>query len=140
MVLSILIVEDRPARQEVLRRLCKDHAWVMAHTARRALTLLGVYDFDLIFLDYDLAGEGKGEEVAAFLARGAAPPQVIVHAMNAPGAARLKELLPRAVIVPFSKITRNNATFKRLREELGRGPDIDWSLIFRRERSEQGPG
>ena len=35
MLLRILIVEDTPTRQEVLTRLCTDHAWILAHTARR---------------------------------------------------------------------------------------------------------
>ena len=55
MALRILIVEDTPERQEVLTSLCKEHAWIMVHTAPRALKLLEAYDFDLIFLDYDLA-------------------------------------------------------------------------------------
>ncbi len=67
MVLRIFIVEDTPARQEVLTRLCKDHAWVLVHSARRAISLVHAYEFDLIFLDYDLAGPGKGDAEAAAL-------------------------------------------------------------------------
>jgi hypothetical protein len=37
------------------------------HTARRAIKLLEVYDFDLTFLDCDLSGGEKGDQVASFI-------------------------------------------------------------------------
>jgi CheY-like chemotaxis protein len=131
MTLRILIVEDTPSRQEVMTRLCKDHAWVLVHTARRAVTLIHAYEFDLIFLDYDLAGPEKGDAVAAALAQ---PPsretRVIVHAMNAAGAQKIQALLPQADLVPLSRMTKDNATFKRLKNQLAKGADIDWQSIF----------
>jgi hypothetical protein len=92
---------------------------------------LEAYDFDLISLDYDLAGPAKGEEIAAIIPEtrnGNA--RVLIHSMNDVGAKRIMELLPKAEFVPISKITRDNATFKRAREELWRGLDIDWGYIF----------
>ena len=50
-MLKILIVEDQPERQEILKQLCRHHAWVLAHTAARACRLIEAYEFDLIFLD-----------------------------------------------------------------------------------------
>jgi len=136
MALRILIVEDTPERQQVLTRLCKEHAWVLVHTGARARMLLGAYRFDLIFLDYDLAGPEKGDAVAAFLPE--SPNQearVIVHAMNSTGAQKIKAILPQADLVPLSKITRDNATVKRLQEALWHGADIDWAFVFRGKRT-----
>jgi CheY-like chemotaxis protein len=131
MTLRILIMEDTPARQEVLTRLCKDHAWVLAHTARRAITLIHAYEFDLIFLDYDLAGPERGDAVAAAIAQSPnLHSKVIVHAMNAAGAQKIQALLPQADLVPLSKITKDNVTFKRLKAQLAKGVDIDWQSIF----------
>jgi CheY-like chemotaxis protein len=131
MVLRILIIEDTLDRQEVLTRLCKDHAWVLVHTARRAITLIHAYEFDLIFLDYDLAGPEKGDAVAAAIAHSPnLHSKVIVHAMNAAGAQKIQAILPQADLVPLSRMTKDNATFKRLRVQLARGVDIDWQSIF----------
>jgi CheY-like chemotaxis protein len=134
MALRILIVEDTPARQEALTWLCKDHAWVLVHTARRAITLAQAFEFDLIFLDYDLAGPDKGDTVAAMIAQSPnREAKVIVHAMNAAGAQKIQALLPQADLVPLSRMTKDNATFKRLRAQLARGADIDWRSIFQGE-------
>lgn len=133
MALRVLIVEDAPARQEVLTRLCKDHAWILAHTARRAISLAKASEFDLILLDYDLAGVEKGDAMAAAIAQSPnREAQVIVHAMNVIGAQKIQALLPQADLVPLSRMTKNNATFKRLRAQLAEGADIDWRFIFQR--------
>src|SRR5215472_15565563 len=63
-VLRILIVEDTPERQGWLTGLYREHAWVLVHTAARADRLLNAYDFDLISLDYNLAGPDNGAAVA----------------------------------------------------------------------------
>lgn len=127
----VLIVEDSPLRKQILCNLYRDHAWILVHTAARAKCLLDTYDFDLVSLDFDLAGRGKGDEVALHLrdSRNAAV-QVIVHSDNAPGAARIKSILPNAVYVPISKITKSNAVFKKLRHELNNGPKINWAAVF----------
>jgi CheY-like chemotaxis protein len=130
-ILRILIVEDTPERQAILQRLSKDHAWILVNTAARAVRLLESYPFDLIFLDYDLAGEARGDRVAEAIRRSKnARAKVIVHSQSAPGAKRIAAILPQADLVPLSKITRNNATFRRLREEAGRGADVDWGYVF----------
>jgi len=131
--MRVLIIEDTPERQEILINLVKDHAWILVNTVARARRMLENYTFDLIFLDYDLAGEQRGDEVASSLMQtGNATTKVIVHSMNAPGAERIKSLLPAADIVPLSKITRDNATFKKLRGLLRFGPEIDWARVFGR--------
>ena len=133
--LRVLIVEDTPERQEVLKKLYKDHAWILVHTADRAMRLLQAYEFDLISLDFDLAGPKPGDEVASFIAHSRnASAKVLVHSMNPVGAKRITKLLPHAEHVPLSKMIKNNRTFKRLRQELSRGPDIDWAFVFGGEK------
>jgi len=132
-ILKVLIVEDSPDRQAIFRNLFKDHAWMMVHTATRAIRLINSYDFDLICLDFDLAGDEQGDWVAKQIpASRNAETKVLVHSMNQPGANQIISLIPHALAIPISKITRDNKTFKRLKEELNRGIDIDWSYVFRR--------
>jgi CheY-like chemotaxis protein len=131
MALRILIVEDTPSIQEVLTRLCKDHAWLLVHTTRRAISLVQAYEFDLAFLDYDLAGPEKGDAVAAALsACRRRNPRVIVHTQNAAEAGKIQKSLPQADLVPFARLTRDNAICKRFTEELRKGAVIDWRLVF----------
>ncbi|RJP22805.1 MAG: response regulator [Deltaproteobacteria bacterium] len=135
-ILRVLIVEDTHERQAVLQRLAKDHAWIMVNTATRSIRLLESYPFDLIFLDYDLAGEARGDRVAEAIRESKnARAKVIVHSQSAPGAKRIAAILPEADLVPLSKITRNNTTFKRLREEMERGVAVDWEYVFSVEKS-----
>lgn len=130
-VLRVLIVEDTPDRQQVLRSLARDHAWVLVHTADRAICLLDAYDFDLILLDFDLAGTKRGDSVAESLARSRnAGSKVIVHSMNAPGAHQIAAFLPDAERVPISRMTASNNVFRRIRQELAKGVDIDWATVF----------
>jgi CheY-like chemotaxis protein len=130
----ILIVEDSPDRQEVLTNLYRGHAWVLVNTASRARTLLSAFTFDLISLDYDLAGGEKGDAVAETIAASSsAGALVIVHSMNAAGADRIRAAIPEAVFAPISKMTRDNATFRRLQEQLRSGASIDWAAVFRRD-------
>lgn len=127
----ILIIEDTIERQNILKKLYKDHAWVLVHTAARAIRLLEVYQFDLISLDYDLAGERKGDEIAEFITKSInVDTKVIVHSMNSIGAQKIKVILPDADVVPLSKMIRNNVTFKRLYEELKKTTDINWASVF----------
>src|SRR5689334_4011682 len=66
-MLCVLIVEDTLDRQATLMSLYRDHAWILVHTARRACRMLDAYDFDLVSLDYNLAGPGDGTTIAAHL-------------------------------------------------------------------------
>ncbi len=134
--LKILIVEDSVERQGILKDLYRDHAWILANTARRAIRLLAVYDFDLISLDYDLDGEDCGDTVAEFIKRSRnANSKVLVHSMNVQGVAQIQEHLPNSIAVPISKIIRDNRTFKRFRESINKSLDIDWAWVFKREKN-----
>ena len=127
-VLRILIVADTPERQEWLRQLYREHAWVLVHTAARAVRLVIAYDFDLISLDFNLAGPDNGAAVAEAIAgsRNARTP-VLVHSMNPRGAGRLAELLPHAQCVPAGSLVKTNAVAKRVREALRAGVPANWS-------------
>jgi len=132
--LKILIVEDSLERQKILKNLYKDHAWILVNTARRAIRLIEVYDFDIITLDYDLDGEDRGDKIADFIKRSRnANSKVLVHSMNVQGVTLIQEHLPDSIAIPFSKIIRDNQTFKRFREEVNKGVDIDWKYVFKRK-------
>lgn len=139
--LRVLIVEDTPERQEWLQALYREHAWVLVHTAARAVCLLNAYDFDLISLDYNLAGPNNGDAVAEAIAtsRNAHTP-VLVHSMNPRGAGRLAELLPHAACVPVGSIVKTNATAKRVREALRLGVPADWQGLVNARRYPASPG
>jgi CheY-like chemotaxis protein len=129
-VLRIPIVEDTPERQEWLTGLYRDHAWVLVHTAARAVRLVNAYDFDLISLDYNLAGPANGDTVAVAIAasRNARTP-ALVHSMNPRGADRLADLLPHAQCVPAGSLVRTNAVARRIRQALRGGVPRDWLAL-----------
>jgi CheY-like chemotaxis protein len=126
-VLRVLVVEDTPERQEWLQQLYREHAWVLVHTAARAVRLVAAYDFDLISLDFNLAGPDNGAVVAEAIAtsHNAGTP-VLVHSMNPRGVRRLAELLPHAQTVPAGSLVKTNAVAKRVREALRQGVPTDW--------------
>jgi CheY-like chemotaxis protein len=130
-ILRILIVEDTPERQEWLKGLYRDHAWVMVHTAARAIRLVHAYDFDFISLDYNLAGPENGDTVAKAIAisRNAHTP-ILVHSMNPQGANRLTQLLPHASCIPIGTIGKTNAIVKRVRESLHHGVPTNWLTLI----------
>src|SRR5882672_3460863 len=87
----VLIIEDVPERQEILKSLYRNQAWVLVHTARRAITLLSAFEFDIISLDYNLAGELDGAAVArALMASENAGSRLVVHSQNPRGADEIR--------------------------------------------------
>jgi len=126
-VLKVLIVEDTPERQKILINLFRHHAWVLVHTARRAMILLEHFDFDLLSLDYDLAGPEKGSEIAAHIVHLRKENiQVLIHSMNFTGAQQIIQILPHAVWVPISKMVKNNKIFNNIREGINERGEISW--------------
>lgn len=129
-VLRILVVEDTPERQKWLQQLYREHAWVLVHTAARAIRLVKAFQFDLISLDYNLAGPGTGAAVAeAIKASPNAGTPVLVHSMNPRGADEVTELLPHAQRVPARSLVKTNAIVKRIREALRRGAPANWRAL-----------
>ena len=132
MAMRVLIIEDTRERQEILRQLYKDQAWVMVHTAKRAISLLDAYEFDLISLDFNLAGERTGDEVAKHICSGLnKTARVIIHSMNPQGRNRIRKLLPDSIILPVASMIKTNKRFKRLREALKEGVNFDWSFTVK---------
>lgn len=125
MLLRVLILEDIEERQKILAGLYRSHAWIWVKTGRRAITMLDAYDFDIISLDYNLAGELNGADVAEHLKKSRnQKAKVIVHSLNPRGAIAIKEIIPNAILYPVSKMVRSNRAFKNLRtqiDELGAG-------------------
>lgn len=129
-VMRVLIVEAVSERQRWLKSLYRDHAWVLAQSAARAVRLLDAYPFDLISLNYKLAGPGDGERVACAVQKSqnlGAP--VLVHSVDSFRVGRLTELLPNAVCVPIRKILKTNARVRRVREELRYGVPANWRAL-----------
>jgi CheY-like chemotaxis protein len=148
----VLIVEDTPERQGVLTSLYRDHAWVLVHTARRAISLLDAFDFDIVSLDFNLAGELTGADVARALAAkqlgrrepATVPCRVLIHSLNPRGAEQIHALLPDARVLPVSKVARSNAQIKRHRAGLLlQGAAYDFGQQGsggKRDTLESGPG
>ncbi|HKO43863.1 MAG TPA: cyclic-phosphate processing receiver domain-containing protein [Pyrinomonadaceae bacterium] len=126
--LRVLIVEDTEERQNVLMSLYRAHAWILAATGRRAVTLLNAYDFDIISLDYNLRGPLTGAEVAQAIASSRNQnTRVVIHSMNPKGAIQIAQLLPDAVQFPVSKMVGSNRGFKTLRNKIDElGAAYDW--------------
>ena len=135
MPMRVLIVEDTQDRQEILQQLYKDHAWVLVHTAARAISLLDAFEFDVISLDYGLADEATGDEVARHICDGPShAARIVAHSMNPKGRDRIRELLPTATVLPVSSMTTTNRRFKCFREALKQGPNFDWSFAVKGSR------
>jgi len=125
--LKVLIVENTPERQKTFKNLFKEHAWILVNTAQRTKTLIEVYDFDI-------DGPHSGENIAQFIPHSRnADTLVWVHSMNAPGIELIQKHLPNTIAIAYSKITRDNQTFKILKEELYQGLQIDWAKVFRQK-------
>ena len=103
----------------------------MVHTAARAICLVRVYNFDLISLDFDLAGPEKGDAVADAIAasRNAHTP-ILVHSMNTLGTGRVVDCLPHAVCVPLSRLAKSNTVIKRVRKALQNGVPSNWHRVL----------
>ena len=130
--MKILIVEDTPDRQELLRRLLAGHDIVVVDSAEAAVGKLRGTAFDLVFLDYDLAGEGTGGDVASFLTTVDAAPEVVVHSMNPEGVAAIRAVLPDAHPVPIDRLHPRTALYSRLRAGFAAHQPIGWSDIEER--------
>jgi CheY-like chemotaxis protein len=127
MSLRVLIIEDIEERQKILTSLYRSHAWILVNTGHRAIALLNSYEFDLISLDYNLAGELNGADVAKVISDRNKNTRVIVHSLNSRGCDRILQILPAAIPYPISKIVRSNQAFKRLRANIDRlGTTFDW--------------
>jgi CheY-like chemotaxis protein len=127
--LAVMLIEDTKERQEILTALYRSHAWILANTGHRAITLINAYDFDIISLDYNLDGELTGADVAKAIGSSRNKnARIVIHSMNPKGAERIVHILPQAVRFPVSKMIRSNRAFKQLRTMIAEfGAAYDWN-------------
>lgn len=130
--LRVIIIEDTEERQKILTSLYRSHAWILANTGNRAITLINAYDFDIISLDYNLRGELTGADVARLIKSSRnTEAKIIVHSLNPKGVKQILNILPNAISYPVSKMIRSNNAFKHLRTKIDElGVDFDWSNNF----------
>lgn len=107
--MRVLILEDDPERTEKFRRLLIGNVVEIVETAREAIDLLRVKEWDVLSLDHDLGGEqmvesgpGTGYEVAKWLEQNPErkPPRILLHSFNGPGRANMLACLPGAEDCP----------------------------------------
>ncbi len=111
--LKILILEDMSERIEFFKTKLKDHDvyyFDEASDAIDALKLISDKPWDIIFLDHDLGGQifvpssspNTGYAVAKYISESDIDvKQIILHSMNPAGTQNMKNVLPRADIIPF---------------------------------------
>lgn len=110
--IKVLILEDSIARIETFKKkLSHDYDLYFfdeVSDAIEAINLIG--PFDIIFIDHDLGNRiyvpseepNTGYQLAKYISENKIKyNQVIVHSMNAVGSARIKDVLPDAIIAPF---------------------------------------
>ncbi|MEX2664240.1 cyclic-phosphate processing receiver domain-containing protein [Candidatus Uabimicrobium amorphum] len=130
-ILRILIVEDLPERQQQICNMYKEHAWVTTTISTHAIRLVNAYDFDLIHLDYNLAEQTTGLEVAECLAKSRnAQTQVVIHSMNPDGAKKMSQLIVNVEVIPISKLLKKDIYTKRLKEQLKK-EQVNWNYVFK---------
>jgi CheY-like chemotaxis protein len=114
----VLIVDDLKERREALENLMKNHAVISAESPQRAMRLL-LFHFDIIFLDFDLQRGGfDGADVAEKIQHSVnSESLILIHSQNQSGHEKIKAVLPDAVSVPFSQITKTNQVFKKIRNK-----------------------
>jgi CheY-like chemotaxis protein len=112
---SILIVEDQEERIHWFRKKLAGLDVTVAMSPQRALNLLGVHKFDVVFLDHDAVPEIIKEDdpdhdnktffrVAQLLAKQEFSGGVLIHSFNIDGARRMEHLLGRhakVIRIPF---------------------------------------
>lgn len=110
--MKVLILEDSVARIETFKRkLSHDYDLYFfdkVSDAVEAINLMG--PFDIVFLDHDLDDRiyvpseepNTGYQLAKYISDNDLKfTQIIIHSMNAVGSARMKDILPEAIIAPF---------------------------------------
>jgi CheY-like chemotaxis protein len=95
--MKIFVLDDSPLRLAAFRRhFEREHDAQTAQTAKAAIELLSLQDFDLIFLDHDLGGKppeyygqdcdpshpNTGSEVIRWMQSNPKPRNVVVHSRN----------------------------------------------------------
>jgi hypothetical protein len=114
---SVLIVEDNEIRLNWFREKLAGMKYTTCSTPQKALNVLGVHRFDVVFLDHDAVplfvdpsdpnhDDKTFFRVAQLLARNGFDGTVVIHSGNPVGAERMAHLLEdrgniHVVIAPF---------------------------------------
>jgi hypothetical protein len=102
---GVLILEDSPMRIAWFKKRLPSAIIVKTvQELKEYFASKPVCDF--YFLDHDLGeGAGNGVEAAIFLKErfGIGSNAAVIHTWNTAGAARMKDLLPRAQYIPFGE-------------------------------------
>lgn len=111
--MKILILEDSQARINTFKQKLnsKDYELYFFDKVEDAeLALENIGGFSVAFLDHDLDGEifvdsnkeNTGYQLAKFISdKKIDIPSIIIHSMNVVGAQNMKNLLPKAEVIPF---------------------------------------
>jgi CheY-like chemotaxis protein len=95
--MSILVLEDRPERQQGFREHFPDCRVVSTYAA--AVEVLAALRFDVVYLDFDIEVGRNGNDVAFFMATlplEMRPARVVVHSSNLAGGMAIQQTLRRA--------------------------------------------
>lgn len=119
MTLSILILDDDPARHAGFRKALAAHSLTHAWTSTEATSRLHGYSgeprFDVVMLDHDLGEHGEeslgtGLDVAREVALASAdrmPTVVVIHSVNPIGALKMQWAVegkaPKLLRLPYSE-------------------------------------
>jgi CheY-like chemotaxis protein len=105
--MKILVLEDNQERIDKFRHELRGHKVFVATNAEIGIGLATIQKYDLIFLDHDLGSEdsdNNGYRVAQAIANeklqnGAI---IILHSCNPCGTNRMKNVLPEALVIPYT--------------------------------------
>lgn len=110
---NVLVVDDNPVRLAWFRARLANVKLV--ETTTDAIEALKTETFGIAFLDHDLGPEdyelyvkgqtrrvGNGQEIARWmLDNNRIPDVVVIHSWNPDGANAMKDILPKAHVIPF---------------------------------------
>ncbi len=122
-MLSVLIVEDSSQRIDFFKSLFIACSTQYARSSGEAIEKLADGEFDLIFLDYDLADETTAVPVARYIREEKIAAKVVIHSDNPGGTGVLSSLLRDSLVVPVSRLRGNSDANFRLKALLAR-PDL----------------
>lgn len=129
-----LVVEDSAERQALLSRLLEGLHLTITPDGGAAIEALTATRFGIVFLDYDLADELTGEDVARAIVALRPRPPVVVHSMNPEGVERILALLPEAHPIPVEHLRPRSPIYGRIRSLVSGGGEIEWNSLLREVR------
>ena len=113
--LKVLVLEDNTERLKWFKDTFFNYELSIAMTAETAGYAIMKNEFDLIFIDHDLADEtSTGLDFAKVLAeeieagRVSNDPSIYIHSMNPIGAKNIKSVLKDATIISFIELIKNS--------------------------------